>query len=479
MGWVLREFYTSLDLLIDKWSHRPGLKLKKKDGWYLDRLEKAGTTNIYNLPLWWWERLSDVVEGPGPSLYVGTPETWEGYSVVRIFDRKPNPKWPRGRTVITVGDQVIYDSPKKRGARAYDPRWPTRWHPYIRYRWEAMAGSLYGRSLVAKLLPKLKRVNAIDTTMIMWRRTVPMSAWVIPKGAQPIEDQWLGRPGQIWEYDPRRTAGAAPEPIYPPPYPSAASEEREQQIKEMEAIAGTEEILRGQRPTGVNSAAMIDILRKQALAARSPILQEWDESLQCEGSIILQEVIKHTRNDTRFAERLRILARGRVSTLAIQSFSGADLSDNVQVHIDTASMALSSKEARQAKAIEMIQYAAGLENMDPALRSKILTEMGYEDTMIPQGVDVERGKRIMAWIRQSAFERIIPIPEDDPFILYQMFVDEMKSDGFHNLEEEQQLMLLTLIDLYKRQIEMRQEQAMRQQMEMMEMQMKLQNGGEQ
>jgi hypothetical protein len=149
----------------------------------------------------------------------------------------------------------------------------------------------------------------------------------------------------------------------------------------------------------------------------------------------------------------------------------------VQVHIDTASMALSSKEARQAKAIEMIQYAAGLENMDPALRSKILTEMGYEDTMIPQGVDVERGKRIMAWIRQSAFERIIPIPEDDPFILYQMFVDEMKSDGFHNLEEEQQLMLLTLIDLYKRQIEMRQEQAMRQQMEMMEMQMKMQGGG--
>jgi hypothetical protein len=103
--------------------------------------------------------------------------------------------------------------------------------------------------------------------------------------------------------------------------------------------------------------------------------------------------------------------------------------------------------------------------------------MGYEDTMIPQGVDVERGKRIMAWIRQGAFERIVPFPEDDPFILYQMFVDEMKSDAFHNLEEEQQMMLLTLIDLYRQQIEMRQEQQMRQQMEMMEVQMKMQGGG--
>ncbi len=469
MGWVMREYYTSRDTLIDKYEHRPGLKLLKKDGWNLDRLEKAGSTNVRNLPIWWWERLADIVEGSGPSLYVGTPETWEGYVTVRIFDRKPNTKWPRGRTIMTVGDQVIYDSPKKRGARSYDPRWPTRWHPYIRFRWEAMAGSMYGRSLVTKLLPKLKRVNAIDTTMIMWRRTSPMSAWVIPKGAQPIEDQWLGRPGQIWEYDPRRTAGAAPEPIYPPPYPAAASEERQQQIQEMEAIAGTEEILRGQRPTGVNSAAMIDILRKQALAGRSSILQEWDEALQKEGSIILQEVIKHIRDDDRYAERLRVLGRDKVSTLAIRSFSGSDLSDNVLVKIDTASMALSSKEARQAKAIEMVQYAAGLANMEPLLKAKVLEEIGYEDTMIPSGPDVERVKRIMAWIRQEAYKMIQPMPEDDPFIFYGMLVEEMKSDGFHNLNEEQQMMLLSLVDLYKGQVEIAQKAMMEREMAMANM----------
>ena len=467
LGWVMREYYTSMDLLIDKYEHRKGMKLTKKNGWNLDALKKGGGgDNVKNLPIWWWERLADIVEGPGPSLYVGSPETWEGYTTVRIFDRKPNTKWPRGRTVITVGDQVLYDSPKKRGARAYDPRWPCRWHPYIRFRWEAMAGSMYGRSLVSKLLPKLKRVNAIDTTMIMWRRTVPMSAWVIPKGAQPIEDQWLGRPGQIWEYDPRRTAGAAPEPIYAPPYPAAASEERQQQIQEMEAIAGTEEILRGQRPTGVNSAAMIDILRKQALAGRSSILQEWDEALQKEGSIILQEVIKNIRNDDRYAERLRVLARDKASVLAIRSFSGADLSDNVIVKIDTASMALSSKEARQAKAIEMVQYASGLEAMDPLLKAKVLEEIGYEDTLIPAGPDVERVKRIMAWIRQEAYKMIVPMPEDDPFIFYGMLAEEMKSEAFHNLNEQQQMILLALVDLYKKQVEQRQIQMMQQQIMM-------------
>ena len=126
MGWVMREWYTSKDILLDRFEKKPGLSLTKKNGWHLDRLKDAGSTNVKNLPIWWWERLSDIVEGPGPSLYVGTPETWEGFTTVRIFDRKPNPKWPRGRTILTVGDQVIYDSPKKRGARAYDPRWPTR-----------------------------------------------------------------------------------------------------------------------------------------------------------------------------------------------------------------------------------------------------------------------------------------------------------------------------------------------------------------
>jgi hypothetical protein len=68
---------------------------------------------------------------------------------------------------------------------------------------------------------------------------------------------------------------------------------------------------------------------------------------------------------------------------------------------------------------------------------------------------------------------IVPMPEDDPFILYGMFVEEMKSDGFHNLNEEQQMVLLSLVDLYKEMAEQRQQEIM--QMQMMEAQMK--NGG--
>lgn len=467
MDWVMREYYTPISSLKDKYDDKRKMGLTKKKGWHLDRLDKVGTENVRNLPIWWWERLSDLVEGPGPFIYVGTPEQWEGYTVVRIFDRKPSPKWPRGRTVIVAGGQVIYDSPKEIGARAYDPRWPDRWHPYVRFRWESMMGSVYGRSLVSKLLPKLKRVNAIDTTLIMWRRTVPIAAWIAPKGSHVVEDQWYGMPGGVFEYDPRLTAGKSPEPVFPPEYPRTALEERQMQIAEMESIAGTEEILRGQRPAGVTSAVMLDVLRKQALASRSSILQTWDESLQCEGTIMLQEVIKNVRNDPRYVENLKILAREKQSTRTIQKFSGMDISDNVQVRVDTASLALVSKEARQQKMLEVLQYLPNIASVQPEIRSAILDELDLKEKIVPQGADIARAKRMLSWIRQGDFDRVIPFPEDDPYVFYELFVAEMKSDAFFNLDEIQQKMVIALIDIYKQQIQFREEQQLKMQQAIM------------
>jgi hypothetical protein len=239
----------------------------------------------------------------------------------------------------------------------------------------------------------------------------------------------------------------------------------------MESIAGTEEILRGQRPTGVNSAAMIDILRKQALMSRSPILQAWDESLQDEGSAMLQEVIKHIGEDATFAEQLRILAREKTSRASIQTFSGADLSDNVQVRVDTASLALVSKEAREAKVLEFLQYAPSLMSIpDVGLRQSIVEELGFKKALTPQGPHVDRVKKMISIIKQNKLQdpRLIPMVEDDPYVLHEMLVKEKQSEAFWDLSNEQQQVLLFLIDQYEKVIEFREAQQMRLQMMMSE-----------
>ena len=479
LGWVLKEEFVAIDKLKDKYltPDKNAAGLTKKNGWNLEILEDLGSENVQGLALWWWERISELVEGPGPSIGIGSPDYWDGHTIVRTFDRQPSPKWPKGRTIITAGEQVLYDSPKEIGARAYDPRWPDRWHPYVRYRWEGQVGSIHGRSLITKLLPKIKRVNAIDTTLIMWRHTVPIATWVAPKGSMPVEDLWTGRPGMIWEYDARRTAGAKPEPVYPPPYPAAALDERRTQILEMESIAGTQEILNGERPVGVNSAAMVDILRKQALASRSATLQEWDESHQELGELMLQTTIRHIKEDVRYLERIKILAREKHSTLSIASYAGADLSDNVIVRVDTASMALVSKEAREAKMIEVLQYLPNLMAIeDIGLRQAVLDELGIKEALKPSGPDVNRAKKMVSLIKQGKFDRLTMLQEDDPTIFRALLVNEVKSDGFIDLPEDQQGKFIEMIEIYQRQIALMQMQEQQQMMEQMQMQASIMGG---
>lgn len=477
MGWVMKEEFVPIDVLKDKYLRAAKkAKLTRRNGWNMDAVKgDVKEESVDSLALWWWERITELVEGPGPSIYIGSPDYWEGYAVVRTFDRAPSPRWPKGRTIITVGDKVLYDSPKDVGARAYDSRWPNRWHPYVRYRWEPQVTGVYGRSLVSKLLPKLKRVNAIDTTMIMWRRTVPIATWVAPKGSHVIEDLWSGKPGNIWEYDARRTAGNAPQPVNPPPYPQAALKERDDQLAEMEAIAGTEQILRGERPVGVNSAAMIDILRKQALASRSAILQSWDESIQLTGSALLQETIRHVDSDERYAERLRILAREKHSNISIEIFSGMNLSDNVQVRVDTASLALVSKEAREAKVIEIMQYLPNIQAIeDIGLRQALLDELGLKKALMPSGPDVNRAKKMISLVKNGRGANITMLPEDDPAIFHAILTNEIKQDGFITLPQDQQEQLLQLLDIYDRMMKMQQMQAMEQMMQMQQMQIDMQ-----
>lgn len=453
-GWVLREKFVPVDIVKNKYLN-PDIKDKitKKNGFFRENIENISESNVENYPLWWWERLSDLVEGPHTYGSLGSADRFQDYCILRVLDRKPSRDWPRGRTIITAGDQLIYDSPKSVGARAYDPRWPYRWHPYIRFRGEAQLGSIYGRSMVAKLLPFIRRINAIDATMIMWRRTVPIASWILPRGASPQEGLHSGMPGSYIVYDPNRTARVEPKPVYPPDYPSAAIEERRMCLQHIESISGTELVLKGERVPGTTSAAQLNLLRNQALASRSPTLQAWDEATQLVGSAMLMETKKHIGDDERYRQRISILARRKASQFSVKQFSGSMIADNVQVRIDTVSQALFSKEARQERAIEVIQYAPALVQLPLPLQKKLLEDLGWPDALSPKGADVSRARMLIEFAKQGRLELALPMPEDDPYTIHELLVAEIKSEAALDWDPETIQHLYQLIEYYREQIE--------------------------
>jgi hypothetical protein len=151
-------------------------------------------------------------------------------------------------------------------------------------------------------------------------------------------------------------------------------------------------------------------------------------------------------------------------------FSGQDLSDNVQVRVDTASMALVSKEARQAKVIEIMQYLPNIQAIeDIGLRQALLDELDLKKALMPSGPDINRAKKMISLIKNDRAHLVTMLQEDDPFIFHAIITNEIKQDGFISLPQNQQQALIHLQDVYKRMLDlqlMQQQQAMMQQIEM-------------
>jgi len=54
MEWVMREYYTPIASLKDKYSDKRAMGLTKRKGWHLENLDDIGTDNVRNLPICFW-----------------------------------------------------------------------------------------------------------------------------------------------------------------------------------------------------------------------------------------------------------------------------------------------------------------------------------------------------------------------------------------------------------------------------------------
>ena len=130
--------------------------------------------------------------------------------------------------------------------------------------------------------------------------------------------------------------------------------------------------------------------------------------------------------------------------------------------------------------IEVLQYLPNIMAIeDIGLRQAILDELGLKKALMPSGPDVGRARKMVSLIRQNNFDMIAPLPEDDPYIFHALLVNEMKSDGFLDMPEDQQQMLVTMVDLYERQIKLREQQQQQMMIAQMQMQAELTGGGPQ
>jgi hypothetical protein len=120
---------------------------------------------------------------------------------------------------------------------------------------------------------------------------------LIPLGAGVAPGTWTGRPGEERFYRADGT-GAKPEIIPGIGVDQSVFAERQQRVDDLKATTGAIDILKGDRPPGVNAASALSLLYEVGTGKLFPILNRWKmfvESDQKKQLKIIQKFYKEPR----------------------------------------------------------------------------------------------------------------------------------------------------------------------------------------
>lgn len=397
--------------------------------------------------------LKNRIEG-GASLG-STEEHLTNSAVVKEYYERPSRQFLNGRLVVVANGKCLYagDSPYI-GPELGD------WHPYSECRWELVPGRFWGKSALDAATELQKRLNSIDSVIILTRKTMAIPQKLIPTSAGIAPGTWTGRPGQevYW----RDAGGQPPQYLQAHGVDGSVFQERAQVSEDMKTITGAIDILKGDRPDGITAASALEMLYEVGMGKLFPILDRWKamvENDQKKQLKIISKFYKEPRPD--FIRMLQAKNR-ELPSAAINKFIGTDLYDNCNVIVEAGSNVTKLQAAKKQELREAAQ--SGVLNLaDPRNRRKYLEDMGIQGYDSDIGPDQKRQE----W-ENSLLDDLQNNPNNKPIVLdwdihpihIQVLEQRMKEPSWMELPFETQQAYMQ----HRQEHEMKQQQLMQMQM---------------
>lgn len=353
----------------------------------------------------------------------------ENSAIVKEYYERPSAEYPRGRLIVVAGDQCVYSGPSP-----YSGPEMGDWHPYSECRWEIVAGRFWGKSPLDDAAELQKRLNSIDSAIVLTRKTMAVPQKLIPTGSGIAPGSWTGRPGQEVHFRPDGT-GAMPQTIPPAGVDPSVFQERQQVVSDMREISGAIDILRGDRPPGVNAASALNLLYEVGTGKLYPILGRWKlfvESDQKKQLRIIANKYKEQRPD--FIRMLHA-RNSEISESEINRFIGSDLYDNCNVVVEAGSNIPKLQAAKQALVMQLAQMGA-LNLQNPENQAQFQSDMG----IVGYNNEIEPDRKRATW-ENDLLDNIQFSPDNKPVVLavdnHDLHIEEhslrMKSPTFMSL----------------------------------------------
>lgn len=346
---------------------------------------------------------SDAVSRAGSGSDKGSTEL-KNCAVVKEFYERPSAAHPKGRMLVVANGVTLYagESPCE-GPDAGD------WHPFSDFRWELVPGRYWPKGPIDAILDLQKRLNSIDATIILTRKTMAIPQKLVPKGSGIVPGSWTGRPGQQIDYN---AEAGTPSTVPGEGVDPTVFKEREQVIEEMKMISGAVDMLIGDRPPGVNAASAFALLYELATGKLSPMLDRWKRFVESSQKKQLRLVAKNYKEPR--PEFVRILKQKNkdLSEAMIDAFLGQDLLDNCNVIVESGSNVPKLEAMKQMRLQEAAQMGAFDLVNSPENRAEYQRQMG----IVGFDNDIGPDKKRAEW-ENDCLDNILVNPDKKPVVL--------------------------------------------------------------
>jgi hypothetical protein len=326
----------------------------------------------------------------------------EGVTEFEVW-MKPTKDYPQGLVFRVIGDgadpKIVHlEDESLPGPLPYTDAEGQPLFTFTHATFEHVGGRILGSGALDQIIQKQDQLNQLDSQILLCLQRMANPVWLEPKGAEI--QKLTGMPGLVIKWNPLTVGGQAkPERIAGVPIDASLMALREQYEKDIEELSGTYDILKGQKPAGVEAFSAIQALIERSQARFSSVFKSrgnayknWFKfAIELERAFGPDERVRQTMTPAR--------------TWTYQIFKNAQLQGSVNVVIEDGSQQPKTNLGMRA-AIEHANSLGLLDMRDPEVQYEGLKLFGLTG-MIPS-LDIAVQSALQ---KQQAFEDWINDPK--------------------------------------------------------------------
>lgn len=308
-----------------------------------------------------------------------SPLTWsagesplgEGLPEFELW-HKPCKKYPQGLVCRVLGDGkpvlVTSDEEGLPGPLPYRTREGIPYLPFAHSGYEDVGGRVWARGALDPIIEKQNQINQGDSLAELAQQRMSNPIWLSPKGSDV--KSFTGEPGLVVQYTPNlANVNAKPERIPGENIPQSIFTKREMHMRDIEELAGTFDIIKGQKPQGVEAFSALQLLVERSQSRFGPALGSRGRTYRSWYRFAL-ELERAFGPDT----RVRAVMKPNRSW-AFETFKNANLEGAVEIVVEDGSDRPKTSLGERA-AIEHANQLGLIDSQDPEQRFMLLQELG-------------------------------------------------------------------------------------------------------